>query len=111
MDREPEVLQWPNFVLIKPTNYYSNRCVLEKIGSSLQRGSNIRAMVIGRENFTNKFAGTTSNKIGSIFLYQREKGESHTLSGRQQGSLVLLFEKGGGGGGVAKNEHMIKLSN
>ena len=99
VDREPEVLQWPNFVLIKPTNYYSNRCVLERIGSSLQRGSNIRAMVIGRENFTNKFAGTTSNKIGSIFLYQREKGESHTLSGRQQGSLVLLFENGGGGRG------------
>ena len=70
-------------------------------------------MVIGRENLKNKFAGTTSNKIGSIFLYQREKGESHTLSGRQQSSLVLLFENGGGrgGGGRAKNEHMIKLSN
>ena len=53
-------------------------------------------MVIGRENLKNKFAGTTSNKIGSISLYQREKGESHTLSGRQQSSLVLLFENGGG---------------
>ena len=56
-------------------------------------------MVIGRENLKNKFAGTTSNKIGSIFLYQREKGESHTLSGRQQSSLVLLFENGDGRGG------------
>ena len=59
-------------------------------------------MVIGRENLKNKFAGTTSNKIGSISLYQREKGESHTLSGRQQSSLVLLFENGGGRGGVSK---------
>ena len=61
-------------------------------------------MVIGRENLTNKFAGTTSNKIGSIFLYQREKGESHTLSGRQQSSLVLLFENGGGRGGGGSKE-------
>ena len=40
-------------------------------------------------------ARTTSNKIGSIFLYQREKGDSHTLSDRQQGSLVLPFENAG----------------
>ena len=38
---------------------------------------------------------TTSNKTGSIFLHQREEGESHTLSDGQQGSLVLLFENGG----------------
>ena len=35
--------------------------------------------------------GTTNNKMGSIFLHQREKGETHTLSDRQQGSLVLPF--------------------
>ena len=29
--------------------------------------------------------------MGSIFLHQREKGETHTLSDRQQGSLVLPF--------------------
>ena len=44
---------------------------------------------------THKFVGTTSNKTGSIFLRQREKGESHTLSDRQQGSLVLPFENWG----------------
>ena len=52
-------------------------------------------MVRGREILTHKCAGTTSNKTGSIFLHLREKGESHTLSDRQQGSLVLPFENGG----------------
>ena len=65
------------------------------MGSSLQWGSNIRAIVRGREILTHKCAGTTSNKTGSIFLHLREKGESHTLSDRQQGSLVLPFENGG----------------
>ena len=51
-----------------------------------------------------KCAGNTSDKTGSIFLHQREKGESHTLSDRQQGSLYL-FNLGG-----TKNEHMIRLS-
>ena len=70
------------------------------MGSSLQWGSNIKGIVKGRENLINvrkpyKCAGTTSDKTGSIFLHQREKGESHTLSDRQQGSLVLPFENGG----------------
>ena len=63
-------------------------------------------MVRGRENLTHKCSGTTSNKIGSIFLHQTEKGESHTLSDKQQGSLVLPFENGVG----TKNKNMIKLS-
>ena len=64
-------------------------------GSSLQRGSNIRAMVRGIENLTHKCAGTTSNKIGSIFLHQKEKSENHALSNRQKGSLVLPFKNEG----------------
>ena len=95
VDRELEVLQWPNFFSVEPTSNYSNRCFPDRVGSSLQWGSNIRAMVRGREILTHKCAGTTSNKTGSIFLHQREKGESHTLSDRQQGSLVLPFENGG----------------
>ena len=82
MERELEVLQWQNFFSIEPKSNYSNRCFPERVGSSLQWGSNIRAMVRGRENLTHKSAGTTSNKTGSIFLHQREKGESYTLSDR-----------------------------
>ena len=46
-DREFEVLQWPNFFLIAPTSNYSNRHFPDRVGTSLQRGSNIRAMVRG----------------------------------------------------------------
>ena len=49
----------------------------------------------GRENLTHKCVGTTSNKTGSIYLNQREKSESYTLSDGQQGSLVLPFENEG----------------
>ena len=49
-------------------------------------------MVRGREILTHKCAGTTNNKTGFIFLHQRKKVENHTLSDRQQGSLVLPFE-------------------
>ena len=77
------------------TSNYSNGYFPDRVGSSLQWGSNIREMVRGRENLTHKCSGTTSNKIGSIFLYQTEKGESHTLSDKQQDSLVLPFENGG----------------
>ena len=47
VDREFEVLQWPNFFLIAPTSSYSNRHFPDRVGTSLQRGSNIRAMVRG----------------------------------------------------------------
>ena len=99
VDRELEVLQWPNFLPVEPTSNYSNRCFLARVGSNLRCGSNIKVMVRGRENLTHKCAATTSNKTGSIFLHQREMSERHTLSDRQQGSLVLPFEMGGGGGG------------
>ena len=109
VNRELEVLQWPKFFSVEPTSNYSNRCFPDRVGSSLQWGSNIKGIVKGRENLINvrkpyKCAGTTSDKTGSIFLHQREKGESHTLSDRQQGSLYL-FKLGG-----TKNEHMIRLS-
>ena len=91
-DRELEVLRWPNFLSIEITNNYSSRCFPDRVGSILQWGSNVRAMVRGIENRTHKSAGTTSNKIGFIFLHQREKGESHTLPDKQPGSLVFLFE-------------------
>ena len=109
MDRELEVLQQPNFFSLEPTSNYSNRRFPDRVGSSLQWGSNIKGIVKGRENLINvrkpyKCAGTTSDKTGSIFLHQREKGESHTLSDRQQGSLYF-FKLGG-----TKNEHMIRLS-
>ena len=52
-------------------------------------------MVRGRENLAHKCAVTISHKIGSIFLNQREKSESHTLIDRQQGRLALPFENGG----------------
>ena len=50
--------------------------------SSLYGSSNIRAMVRERESLPHKCAWTTSNKIDSIFLHQREKSENHTLSDR-----------------------------
>ena len=62
-------------------------------------------MFNGRANLTHECVGTTSNKTDSIFLHQREKSESHTLSDRQQGSLVLTFENG-----RTKKEHMVKSS-
>ena len=40
-----------------------------------------------------------------FFLRQREESESHTLSGRQQGSLSYLLKMGG-----TRKGHMIKLS-
>ena len=52
-------------------------------------------MVIRRENLALICTVTAGNKIGSIFFHQREKSESHTLSDRQQGSLVLPFKNGG----------------
>ena len=95
VNRELEVLQWPKFFSVEPTSNYSNRCFPDRVGSSLQWGSNIRPMVRGRENLTHECAGTTSNKNGSIFIHQREKGKSHTLSDTQKGNLVLPFENGG----------------
>ena len=88
-------MQQPNFFSIEPLNDYSNRCFPDRVRSILQQGSNIRKMVRGRENHTHKCAGTTSDKIGSIFSHQREKSESHTLSDRQQGNLALSFENRG----------------
>ena len=64
------------------------------MGITLDMGSNIRHMVRRGENLVHKFAETASNKIGSIFLCQREKNESHTLSDKQEDSLVLPFKNG-----------------
>ena len=80
---------------VELTSNYSNGYFPDRVGSSLQWGSNIRKMVRGRENLTHKCSGTASNKIGSIFLHHGGKGESHTLSDRRQGTLVLPFENGG----------------
>ena len=52
-------------------------------------------MVRGRENLAHKCVVTISHKIGSIFLHQREKSESHTLIDKEHGLLVLPFENGG----------------
>ena len=52
---------------------YSNRCFPDWVGSSLKRSSNILSRR-GREKLVHNCAGTTSNKIGSIFLDQRERG-------------------------------------
>ena len=95
VDREFEALQWLNFFSFEPTSNFSNRCFPDKVGSSLQCGSNIRVMVRGRENLAHKCVATISNKIDSIFLHQREKSESHTLIDKEQGRLVLPFENGG----------------
>ena len=95
VDREFEALQWLNFFSFQPTSNFSNRCFPDRVGSSLQWVSNIRIMVRGRENLAHKCAVTISHKIGSIFLNQREKSESHTLIDRQQGHLALPFENGG----------------
>ena len=46
------------------------------------------------KNLAQKCAGTIRKKVDSVFLHQREKNESHTLSDRQQGSLSLPFENG-----------------
>ena len=71
--------------LIETKIDYSNRCFLDRMGSSLQWGSKIRAMVRGGENVANRCGGTTSNKISSILPHQSEKSEIHALSERQQG--------------------------
>ena len=88
-----------------PTNDFSKRCFPGKVGNSLQRSSKIRAIVIERQNLPHKCARNMSNKIGPIFLHQRENSKNYTLWDRQQGSLILSFENGG-----TKNEHIIKLS-
>ena len=49
---------------------------------------------VRQENLAQKCAGTIRKKVDSVFLHQREKNESHTLSDRQQGSLSLPFENG-----------------
>ena len=92
LDRELEVLQWANFFSVEPTSDFSNRYFPDMVGRSLQRGSNIRAMVRRGENLIQKSVATTCNKIGSIFLHQMEKKESHTLQNTQQGSLDLPLE-------------------
>ena len=91
--------------LIETANDYSNKYFPARVGSSLQWGSNIRAMVRGRENLAYKCTGTISNKIGSISLHQREKSESHTPSEGQKAALSYLLKMEG-----AKNEYMFKLS-
>ena len=98
-------MQQPNFFSIERLKDYSNRCFPDRMRSILQRCSNIREMIRRRENHTHKCAGTTSDKVGSIFSHQREKSESHTLSDRQQGNLVLSFENRGN-----KERTHIKLS-
>ena len=55
VNRELEVLQWPKFFSVEPTSNYSNRCFPDRVGSSLQWGSNIRAMVRGREILTQMY--------------------------------------------------------
>ena len=95
VDREFEALQWPNFFSFEPTSNFSTRCSPDRVGSSLQWGSNIKVMVRGRVNLAHECAVTISHKIGSIFLHQREKSESHTLIDRQLGRLVLPFQNGG----------------
>lgn len=86
-------MKWRNFFPVEPANHYSKRCFTAKVRSSLQRGSNFKAMVRGSENLADSCPGTTRNRICSIFLRQREMGESHALLDRQQGSLVLLSER------------------
>ena len=60
------------------------------VGSSLQRGSNIKVIVRGGEKPSHKCTGTTNNQIGSIFPHQIKKRENHSLSDRQ-GISVLPF--------------------
>ena len=60
------------------------------VGSSLQRGSNIKVIVRGGEKPPHKCTGTTNNQIGSIFPHQIKKRENHSLSDRQ-GISVLPF--------------------
>ena len=93
MDKETETLQWLIFSSAEQTNDYSNRFFL-MMGSNLQWGSNIRAMDRKWENLAHKCGGTISNKISSIFLYQKKKSTGDTLSNRQQGSFALKFGNG-----------------
>ena len=90
VNRKTEVLQKPKSLFI---NVHSNRCFPDRVGSSLQQGSNIWAMVRGRESLIHKCAGTTSNKIGCNFPHQREKSESHTLPDNKV-ALSYLFKMG-----------------
>ena len=104
VDRELEVLQWTNFFSIEPTSNYSKDASLKCWGAVC---NGVQTGKWSQEERTLQInAWTTSKKIGSIFLHQREKGENHTLSDRQLFSLVFPFENGG-----TKKEHLIKLSN
>ena len=87
--RELEVLQWPNFFSIEPTNNYSNRCFPDRVGSSLQR-----VQTSGQWSEEERTLHINVLELLAIKLDQREKSESQTLSDKQ-GSLVLPFENEG----------------
>ena len=99
VNRELEVLQWPNFLPVEPTSNYSNRCFLARVGSNLRWGSNIKVMVRGRENLTHKCAANTSNRTGSIFFHQRERVKGIHFQIDNKAALSYLLKWGGGGGG------------
>ena len=102
MDRELEVLQWQNFFSIEPKSNYSNRCFPERVGSSLQWGSNIRAMVRGRENLVLELLAI------KLVLFSFTKGKRVTAIHFQidnKAALSYLSKMR-----ITKNEHMIRLS-
>ena len=95
-------MQWPNVFSVKPTNDYSSRCFPDRVGSSLQRVSNNRAMVRGGENLLHKCAGTTSNIIGSISLQQIEQGKAIHFQIDNKAALTYLSKMR-----LTRHKHMI----
>ena len=98
VDRELEVLQWPNFFSIEPTNDYSTDASLTGWGSSLQRGSNIRTTL--HINVLELLA--TKLALFSFTNVKRVKA-IHVQIDKAALSYLLKMEG-------TKNEQMIKVS-
>ena len=80
MDKELEVLQWLSLFSVKPTNYYANRCFPDMAGSSLQWGSNMKAMVRWGQSLANKCGGLLARKLAPFFSPKGKKWKPYTLS-------------------------------
>ena len=79
VDKELEVLQWLSLFSVEPRNYYANRCFPDMVGSSLQQGSNMKAMVRGGQSLANKCAGLLARKLVPFFSPRGKKWKPYTL--------------------------------
>ena len=105
VDRKLEVLQWPNFFSIEPTNNYSNRCFPDRVGSSLQRGSNIRQWSEEKRTLHINVLELLAIKLAPFSFTKGKRVKTIHFQINKKAALSYLFKVGG-----TKNDHMIKLS-